>query len=85
MRSILALLGGIAISVIGLAIVLGTAWELPGVALIVAGVAFAAKGMSTDSADVLPRAAGGRSSIVRWPSGLGHRLARGGSARRKAD
>jgi hypothetical protein len=90
-RPVLALLGGIAISIIGLSIVLDTAWELVGVALIVGGVAVAAQVTS-------PRATGrlrgamrgvgagtGRSSIVGRPSGLGTRLARRGSTPPKGD
>jgi hypothetical protein len=89
-RPVLALLGGIAISIIGLSIVLATDWELVGVALIVGGVAVAAQ--------VSPRATGrlrgamrgvgagtGRSSIVGRPSGLGTRLARRGSTPPKGD
>jgi hypothetical protein len=93
LRSILALLGGIAISATGLVVVLNTTWELVGVALIVAGVAAAARGMSVASADRLPDASGlpsvdqsaARSSMVGWPRGLGSRLARRRSARRRTD
>lgn len=93
MRSILALLGGIAISVTGLGVVLETDWELAGVALIIAGVAVAARGMSAATADRqrdasdLPSAdrSTARSSMVGWPRGLGSRLARRGSARRRTD
>lgn len=93
MRSILALLAGIAISTTGLVVVLDTTWELVGVALIVAGVAAAARGMSVESADRQPDASGlasadrlpARSSMVGWPRGLGSRLARRGSARRRTD
>jgi hypothetical protein len=90
-RPVLALLGGIAISIIGLSIVLATDWELAGVALIVGGVAVAARVMSPRAAGRLrgtTRGAGAgteRSSIVGWPSGLGTRLARRGSARPKGD
>jgi hypothetical protein len=38
MRSVLSLLGGIAISVAGFLVVVGSAYELPGVLLIAAGV-----------------------------------------------
>jgi hypothetical protein len=92
-RPVLALLGGIAISITGLGIVLGTAWELVGLALIIGGVVVAAHGMSAATAAGLDgrsgvaggRLAGRRSSIVGWPTGLGPRLARRGEARRKAD
>jgi hypothetical protein len=92
LRPVLALLGGIAISITGLGIVLDTAWELGGVALIIGGVAVAAKGMNAAVAGSLDRPrfaggslAGGRSSLVGWPSALGPRLARRGRPRRKAD
>ncbi|MEP6469975.1 MAG: hypothetical protein ABJC24_09420 [Chloroflexota bacterium] len=93
MRSILALLGGMAISMTGLVVVLDTTWELAGVALIVAGVAAAARGMSVEPRDRLPDASDdssadrstARSSMVGWPRGLGSRLARRGSARRRSD
>lgn len=42
MRDLLALLLGLAISLIGLLVVLGSELDLPGVALIAAGVAVAA-------------------------------------------
>jgi hypothetical protein len=88
LRSLIALLGGIAISVIGLGVVLDTTWELAGVALILAGVVVAARGMSLGPAGGMHGSSGlgrgwasGRSSILGWPSGLGPRLARRGSAR----
>jgi membrane protein implicated in regulation of membrane protease activity len=93
MRAVFALLGGVAISITGLGLVLDTAWELAGVALIISGVAVAARGMravASDGPDNRSRVSGagvaeGRSSIVSWPSGLGSRLARRGSGRPKAD
>jgi hypothetical protein len=93
LRSILALLAGIAISLTGLVVVLDTAWELAGVALIIAGVAAAAWGTSITSADGLVDASDqssadrstARSSMVGWPRGLGSRLARRSSARRRSD
>ena len=44
MRSVLALLGGIAISAAGLAVVLGSDLDLPGVVMITAGALVAALG-----------------------------------------
>jgi hypothetical protein len=93
LRSILALLAGIAISITGLVVVVDTTWELAGVALIVAGVAAAAWGTSIASADRLPDASdpsygegsAAHSSMVGWPRGLGSRLARRGSARRRSE
>ena len=93
MRSVLALLGGIAVSVTGLAVVLDTTWELAGVAIIVAGVVVAARGMRPASADHdggapdVPgrKSEAGQSSIVGWPSGLRARLARRSSAGRRGD
>ena len=93
MRSVIALLGGIAISVIGLAVVLDTTWELAGVAMIIAGVVVAARGMRPITADrdrdqsSMPGSGweAGHGSIVGWPSGLRKRLARRSSASRRAD
>jgi hypothetical protein len=90
-RPVLALLGGMAISITGLGIVLGTAWELAGVAIIIGGVLVAVHGMSAGAADrvgvvsAVPNSGSGHDSMVGWPSGLGARLARRSSARRKVD
>jgi hypothetical protein len=90
-RPILALLGGIAVSITGLGVVLDTAWELAGVAMILGGVLVAVQGMRIDSSDAtgvagaVPNGGPGRASMVGWPSGLGSRLAHRGQARRKVD
>jgi hypothetical protein len=71
-----------AISITGLGIVLDTAWELPGVAMIIGGVLVAVHGMSAGGADrvgvasAVPNSGSGHDSMVGWPSGLGARLAR---------
>jgi hypothetical protein len=90
-RPILALLGGLAISITGLGIVLDTAWELAGVAMILCGVLVAVQGMRIASSDgtgvtaAIPSGGPGRDSMVGWPSGLGSRLAHRGQGRRRVD
>ncbi|HEX3220015.1 MAG TPA: hypothetical protein VHU77_08325 [Candidatus Limnocylindria bacterium] len=84
MRSVLALLGGVSISGLGLALTLGTTFDLAGVLLIAAGGLVAA---------LWPRVTAGmwrkgqpQAADVAAPSrgSLTARLARGGAERRRA-
>jgi hypothetical protein len=83
LRSTLALLGGFSISALGVALTLGTAYDLAGVLFIAAGAVVAALGPRVLAGMRVVRDLAGERGEPRPRGSLGARLARGDAGRRR--